>query len=71
MACNYSDPMERDAFNLWSRGIDWCVFKHGRKWRAALCFGFPVEFRTKREAYDACTAFVLERSRRNAEAGIR
>jgi hypothetical protein len=67
MACNYADPRERDAFNNWSRGIDWCVFKQGRQWRAAACFGFPTLFKTKTAAYDACTAFVLERSRRNAE----
>lgn len=58
---------ERDAMNLWSRGIDWCVFKQGRRWRAAECFGFPAIFRTKAAAYDACTAMVLEASRKRRE----
>lgn len=57
----------RNAMNLWSRGIDWCVFKTGRQWRAADCFGFPVLFTTKRAAYEACTAMVLEAARRRAE----
>lgn len=71
MACNYDDPTERDAFNKWSRGIDWCVAKKGRQWSTAPCFGFAVLFRTKKAAYEACTAFVLERSRRNAEISQR
>jgi hypothetical protein len=57
---------ERDAGNLWSRGIDWCVFKIGRKWHAAECFGLPMPFKTKTAAYDACTVLVLAAARRRA-----
>jgi hypothetical protein len=60
---------ERDAMNIWSMyGIDGCVSKIGRQWRAAQCFGFPVLFKTKTAAYDACTAMVLECARRRAES---
>jgi hypothetical protein len=62
-----NDVRRRDAMNLWSRGIDWCVFKIGRQWRCADCFGFPVLFKTKKAAYEAATAMVLETARRNAE----
>jgi hypothetical protein len=57
---------ERDAGNCWSRGIDWCVWKDGRKWRAAECFGLPLAYKTKRDAYDACTVVVLAAARRRA-----
>lgn len=62
-----SAEARRDARELWARGIDWCVFKIGRKWRCADCFGFPVHFTTKKAAYDAATAFVLEAARRRNE----
>ncbi len=59
---------ERNARNCWSRGIDWCVFKDGRKWRTAEYFGFTAPFKTKTAAYDACTDKVLASARRDALA---
>lgn len=47
------------AINNWTRGIDWCVRKVGKKWALLDCFGnFPL-FKTKKEAYEYATRFVL------------
>ena len=47
------------ATNRWTQGIDYCVFKLGKHWRLADCFGnFPL-FKTKKAAYEAATAFVM------------
>jgi hypothetical protein len=59
---------ERDARNAWMRGIDWCVMKVGRKWRAHPGCGDLPLFTTKGAAYEAVTAFVLERERKRAES---
>lgn len=45
---------------LWSRGIDFCVIKAGKKWRLHEAFGkaFPL-YTTKKYAYEAATRLVL------------
>jgi hypothetical protein len=51
----------------WSRGIDWCVYKLGRKWVICCVFGgnWPL-YKTKREAYEAVTNLVLIESHNRA-----
>jgi hypothetical protein len=47
------------AQNFWERGSDWCVRKVGKKWALLDCFGnFPL-FKTKKEAYEMATNFIL------------
>lgn len=50
----------RNAQNLWSRGQDWFVFKIGKRWRIADCFGRDIpHFKTKKAAYEFGTNLVL------------
>lgn len=57
----------RNAVNLWSRGQSWFVFKVGRKWRVADCFGKSVPlFTTQKAAYEFGTNLVLAASRYDA-----
>lgn len=67
---NYTDAERADfrsLSNQWSMwGID-CIKKLGRKWALPDAAKHPTTFRTKREAYTALTALVLERSRRIQE----
>ena len=45
--------------NNWSKGVDYCVIKQGKKWMVFDFFGnFPL-FKTKKEAYQAVTNLVM------------
>jgi hypothetical protein len=47
----------------WARGIDWIVYKVGKKWALIDDFGrFPL-FTTKKAAYEAGTKLILAESR--------
>ena len=50
--------------NTWSRGIDWCVTKIGKKWMVSerISSGAPL-FRTKKAAGDFADKLVLAESR--------
>lgn len=61
---SYSKLSEIDwtqAKNLWTRGVDWFIFKAGRKWSVApvLDAGWPL-FKTKTLAYDTVTELFLQ-----------
>ena len=54
-----SESEKREMSTTWAMGIDYCVFKCGKKWKTAKCFGnFPL-FKTKKEAYKTITDLVL------------
>lgn len=54
----------RNLSNRWSRGIDWCVTKVGRKWEILSHeLNYPETFKTKREAYERVTMIVLTQAR--------
>ena len=48
--------------NTWRRGVDYFVFKRGRKWVLAQCFAVPMSFSTKTAAYEYGTNLVLNES---------
>ena len=53
----------------WARGIDWVVFKCGRKWRTDDRFGnFPL-FKTKAKAYETATNLLLIEGRYRTSLG--
>jgi hypothetical protein len=47
----------------WYRGIDWCVERLGRHWKALDPFGIPGLFKTKTAAYNRVTELVLMESK--------
>lgn len=64
---SWSDMTDANWYTInsrWSRGIDWCVYKIGRKWYIGEEFpnSWPV-FLTKHAAFDALTTMVLAESR--------